>query len=60
MESPVVPLEVAAEHYRDGMVRGKNAGAAEEHLRIISLLKSKGMYEAVLAIKNGTSNGKTR
>lgn len=52
MESPVVPLEVAAEHYRDGMMRGKTAGIAEEHLRIISLLKRKGLYEAVLAIKN--------
>lgn len=52
MESPVVPLEVAAEHYRDGMMRGKTAGIAEENLRIISLLKRKGLYEAVLAIKN--------
>lgn len=52
MESPVVPLEVAAEHYRDGMIRGKTAGIAEEQLRILALLKRKGMYEAVLAIKN--------
>jgi hypothetical protein len=54
MESPVVPLEIAAEHYRDGMVRGKTAGIAEEQLRIIALLKSKGLYDAVLAIKNNS------
>jgi hypothetical protein len=52
MISPVVPLEIAAEHYRDGMIRGKTAGIAEEQLRILALLKRKGMYEAVLAIKN--------
>jgi hypothetical protein len=55
MESPVVPLEIAAEHYLDGMVRGKTAGIAEEQLRIIALLKSKGLYEAVLLIKNNSN-----
>jgi len=49
--TPQIPLEVAAEHYRDGMMRGKNAGIAEEQLRILALLKRKGMYDAVLAIK---------
>ena len=57
MESPVVPLEVAAEHYRDGMMRGKTAGIAEEHLRIIALLKRKGLYDAVLAIKSDIKVG---
>lgn len=56
MTSPVIPLEVAAEHYRDGMLRGKNAGIAEEQLRIVALLKSKGLYDAVLVIK--TANNK--
>jgi hypothetical protein len=37
------------------MVRGKTAGIAEEQLRIIALLKSKGLYEAVLAIKNNSN-----
>lgn len=54
VQTPQIPLAVAAEHYRDGMMRGKTAGMAEEQLRILSLLKQKGMYDAVLAIKTNS------
>lgn len=50
-ESPVVPLEVAAEHYRDGMIRGENAGTYKEYLRILTVLKNHGHYDAVLTLK---------
>lgn len=53
-----IPLDVAMEHYGDGMRRGKRAGVLEEHYRILALLKKHGMYDAILAIKRD-ANGKT-
>jgi hypothetical protein len=53
-----IPLDVAIEHYGDGMQRGKRAGILEEKYRIIALLKKRGMYDAVLAIKRD-ADGKT-
>ena len=50
-EAPSVPLEVAAEHYRDGMVRGETAGMYKEYLRIVDVLKTHGHYDAVLTLK---------
>jgi hypothetical protein len=46
-----IPLDVAMEHYGDGMQRGKRAGKLEEYQRILTLLKKHGMYDAVLTIK---------
>jgi hypothetical protein len=49
-----IPLDVAIEHYADGMQRGKRAGVLEEHTRILALLKKHGMYDAVLLLKKET------
>jgi hypothetical protein len=38
MEQPVVPLQVAAEHYRDAMRRGHNYGKTEFKLKAVELL----------------------
>lgn len=38
MESPSVPLDVAAEHYIDGMMRGRNYGSAEFQHKAVKLL----------------------
>jgi hypothetical protein len=59
MTTPVfktIPLEVAIEHYADGMQRGKRAGVVEEHIRILALLKKHGMYDAVLLLKQEKYN----
>jgi hypothetical protein len=46
-----IPLDVAVEHYADGVRRGKRVGVLEEHTRILALLKKHGMYDAVLMLK---------
>jgi hypothetical protein len=38
MESPSVPLEIAAEHYRDGMLRGRTFGKTEFQDKAVKLL----------------------
>ena len=38
MESPSVPLEIAAEHYRDGMLRGRTYGKTEFQDKAVKLL----------------------
>ena len=38
MESPSVPLEIAAEHYRDGMLRGRTYGKNEFQDKAVKLL----------------------
>jgi hypothetical protein len=48
----VVPLNIAAEHYADGMRRGFNSGKESEYLRILELLKKNGYYESVVLIMN--------
>jgi hypothetical protein len=38
MDSPSVPLEIAAEHYRDGMLRGRTYGKTEFQDKAVKLL----------------------
>ena len=38
MEEPVVPLQIAAEHYRDAMRRGHNYGMVDFQQKAIKLL----------------------
>jgi hypothetical protein len=53
-----IPLETAIEYHTFAAERGRAAGKIEEQKRIVELLKSKGMYEAVLLIKKEMHNGK--
>lgn len=51
MEAPTVPLDIAAEHYRDAMLRGVKEGQRAEMERIVRLLKDKKEYLAIAYIK---------
>jgi len=55
MDNPMfktIPLETAQEHFMDAARRGVASGKFLERQRIMALLKDKGMYDALLAIKN--------
>jgi hypothetical protein len=47
-----IPLSTAQEHFMAAGQRGLEAGKREEQLRILKLLKEKGMYDAILVIKS--------
>jgi hypothetical protein len=56
MESPSVPLEIAAEHYRDGMFRGRTYGKNEfqDHaVKLLTELSEQGPFDrqVLLGIK---------
>lgn len=47
-----IPLEVAMQYYEDAARRNRRAGTVLERKRIEELLRKKGMYDALLVIKN--------
>jgi hypothetical protein len=49
--SPLVPLDVAAEHYMAAIVRGNTAGQYNEYHRVLALLRKHGHYDALLTLK---------
>lgn len=54
---PLVPLDVVTEHYAAAMSRGENAGVYKEYLRVLSVLKKHGHYDAVLTLKKYEEKG---
>lgn len=51
MTPNMIEVDLAAEHYRDAMRRGFDAGRREEFELLLKLLKSHGHYDAVLTLK---------
>jgi hypothetical protein len=56
MAFKTIPLETALEYHAFAAERGRKAGAFNERQRILELLKKKGMYDAIFAIKKEENN----
>jgi hypothetical protein len=48
--TPLIPLEVATEHYAAAISRGTTAGQYAEYHRVLTLLRKHGHYDAVLTL----------